>query len=373
MTRAVTEGLEMIDLKRLAAVGLLGSTMLIGVGLPAAAAPWDNPLLDPAYVEALRAGKGIYGDDDRIETYQAVPAAQRAAAVTAALVWPQYLAPTGGGVRVIEEARQPLGQQIGLCAGERFAEQPSVAYCSGFLIDQDLLATAGHCLGLHEPASACSELVVVFGFALSGPSAPRLDYPAGDVYRCREVVTHELAQREGRRFDWAVIRLDRPVTGRTPVIVWGEDPPRDEELVVIGHPVGLPTKIAAGGWVKRNAGDDPVFVSDLDTYQGNSGSAVFTLSSIQRGDPEVVGILVAGAEDWEAGASKATACKQSARCSDLDASAQAGQRCAGEEVTKTSWILPAVAEAPEVDAAPVGEAASDEAGLDKLLPGLFQP
>ena len=47
----------------------------------------------------------------------------------------------------------------------------------------------------------------------------------------------------------------------------------DTPLVVIGHPSGLPTKIADGAWVRNNE-SEYYFVTNLDTFGGNSGSAV---------------------------------------------------------------------------------------------------
>lgn len=315
---------------------LLAALALVGVGA-AAAGPLDNPLLDPAQAEQVRKQKGIYGRDDRIERYQATPAGQAAATVIASFILPQALERTERGWRIRERVRIPLRDQQQLCADERFAEQPAVAYCSGFLIDADLLATAGHCVGGHMPP--CDRLTVVFDYALTGAAAIRLDYPETDVYRCRELVTQRHETLDEQTFDWAVIRLDRPVRGRDPVIVWGEEPPVDEELVVIGHPMGLPMKIAGGGHLVQTRAEMPTFRSDLDTYHGNSGSAVFTLSSIQQGAPEVIGILVAGAPDLNEGPAD---CRRSQRCERLDLEAGRSEACSGEWVTKTRWMLRAL-------------------------------
>jgi S1-C subfamily serine protease len=77
------------------------------------------------------------------------------------------------------------------------------------------------------------------------------------------------------------------------------------KLFVIGHPTGLPQKIADGASVKiANAVSyiDPIgsiirkanfFTANLDTYAGNSGSPVFN-----KRTGKVEGILVQGAEDF---------------------------------------------------------------------------
>ena len=63
---------------------------------------------------------------------------------------------------------------------------------------------------------------------------------------------------------------------------------------VIGHPVGLPAKVAGGAIVRDNT-PNPFFVANLDTYGGNSGSPVFN-SRTHR----VEGILVRGERDFVA-------------------------------------------------------------------------
>lgn len=364
----------MSDRKPLFAVSLLGALALLLASFIAVAEPWSNSLLAEDFRAQLKSDKGIYGKDDRIELYQATSAARRAAAATGALVYPQYLSPTRGGMHITGRGRLPLGQKMGLCAGERFAEQPSAAYCSGFLIDHDIFVTAGHCLGGKAPS--CSDLTVVFGYELTSTGVPRLSFPRQDIYGCREVITRQLERRNGQRYDWAVIRLDRPVVGRKPVVVWGEEPPSKEELVVIGNPVGLPTKIATGGWIKQSDKREPVFLTDLDTYQGNSGSAIFTLSSIRRGDPEVVGVLVAGGADWDSPSRKAAACRRSMRCDEVSTSGGMAGRCTGEEVTKSSWVLDSVMDVIALDAQdskpePVEETRQSGGWLRNLFPGLF--
>jgi V8-like Glu-specific endopeptidase len=62
-------------------------------------------------------------------------------------------------------------------------------------------------------------------------------------------------------------------------------------IVVIGHPTGLPTKVSAGANVRSV--NDIYFIANLDTFGGNSGSAVF---NAETGDIE--GILVRGERDY---------------------------------------------------------------------------
>jgi V8-like Glu-specific endopeptidase len=93
--------------------------------------------------------------------------------------------------------------------------------------------------------------------------------------------------------DFAIIKLDRKVAGREPLKFRTAGKIADAtKLLVIGNPTGLPTKISDGGKVLINSQSN-VFVTNLDTFQGNSGSAVFDSTTGQ-----VEGILIQGKTDY---------------------------------------------------------------------------
>ena len=94
------------------------------------------------------------------------------------------------------------------------------------------------------------------------------------------------------------------------------------ELVVIGHPTGLPTKIAGGAWVRQNT-NNVYFQSNLDTFGGNSGSAVFDAET-----GTVEGILVRGETDYVYDSSRG--CRVPKQCSN--------EGCRGEDVTRITNI-----------------------------------
>lgn len=206
-----------------------------------------------------------------------------------------------------------LGTRKNLCPGEAFADQPSLAHCSGTLVGPDLVLTAGHCI---DDMDDCKDMRFVFGFGLkdgltSGPGF----LPASEVYSCVAVLG--TSQGSGAP-DMAVIRLDRKVPNHAPLAInrqLGVQP--GTPLVVIGHPSGLPTKVAGGAAV-RSAAEQFRFVSNLDTYGGNSGSAVFNADTLL-----IEGILVSGDTDYSA--DLARGCTVNKRCED--------DACRGEKVT----------------------------------------
>src|SRR6266850_2085585 len=57
------------------------------------------------------------------------------------------------------------GDAKGLCPGERFSVQPAAAFCSGVLVDWDLVLTAGHCARVY----ALGDFVVAFDYFYQAP------------------------------------------------------------------------------------------------------------------------------------------------------------------------------------------------------------
>lgn len=244
--------------------------------------------------------KGIYGADDRRELSQvqsptvkawadATVAIFQAGSVTAdaekktsALTTKPF---DKAGVRTPE---QPWGTAVDLCPDEPYKGQGAGAFCSGSLVGPDLVMTAGHCM---ETEEECKAAKFVFGFAAGKDGQPSASVSTDEVYSCGKLVAQKL---EGNGPDYAIVKLDREVTNHKPLrLRRSGNPPNGTPLVVIGHPVGLPTKVAGGASIRQ---DDKggYLVSNLDTYGGNSGSAV--LNAVTG---EVEGILVRGGADFE--------------------------------------------------------------------------
>ncbi len=254
--------------------------------------------------------KVVYGDDDRQDIYQVTnEALLRMSQGTCALVSPFNIdRQADGRYRLSGTA---LGAARDLCASEPFREQPTAAFCSGFLVSQDVVATAGHCV----PADGCDGTAFVFDYKMINSTTAKMVLERDNVYFCEEVVGHRLSGG----VDYALVRLDRPVAGRQPVAIRrsGRVPDRTP-LVMVGHPSGLPQKIAGGARVRDNSASSH-FVANTDSYGGNSGSPIFNeLTS------EVEGILVRGVADYVPEGN----CYVSNQCSDAG--------CDGEDATRTT-------------------------------------
>jgi hypothetical protein len=178
-------------------------------------------------------------------------------------------------------------EEYKLCSREPFVDQPLGCFCSGVLVGADVVATAGHCV---KNTADLSHIRFVFGFRMLNATKARTEFEDDDVYAGEEVIDRRLT---ADATDWALIRLDRPVTGRTPVALRRTGKIRDAEpLFVIGHPCGLPQKFADGSRVRTN-GRRTFFVANLDTYGGNSGSPVFSART-----RVLEGLLVRGQKDF---------------------------------------------------------------------------
>lgn len=265
-------------------------------------------------VHAQNKTEVIYGSDDRKDFFEVDAATARLADSTVAIVSSTELRSTDGSSTLMTI---PYNETLALCSTERFLTQPTAGRCSGFLVSPDLVLTAGHCM---SDDVACSGSRIIFGFALLTPTQTQWNIPSEDIYQCQEIV-HTVTDPQSDK-DFAVIRLDRAVTNHTPLRVRTEgEPAVGDSVMVMGHPMGLPLKIAGNAHV-RSVGQTQ-FVSNLDTFEGNSGSAVLNVNT-----GLVEGILVQGETDFD----YENGCYVSHHCTD--------DGCAGESATLMSQVLP---------------------------------
>ncbi|MCC6285864.1 MAG: proprotein convertase P-domain-containing protein, partial [Phycisphaerales bacterium] len=243
----------------------------------------------------------VYGSDDRKDVYQVSdPQLLQLAQAACVVVFVSELTDNGNGTYTLD-ATPWLSQGGTICADEPFRGQLQVGFCSGFLVGDDLVTTAGHCVD----AGDIGNVAFVFGFDQRSASlAPEVVVPASHVYFAAGIVNQQLAGG----FDHSLVRLDRDVTGFQPVpIRRSGEPTLADPLVMIGHPVVLPKKIDDGGEVKDARVGQPWFYANVDAYGGNSGSMVVNLIT-----GEVEGILVRGNTDF----TSASGCVRSAVCAD---------------------------------------------------------
>lgn len=273
----------------------------------------------------------IYGSDDRVEIYESTDLQQKLALGAASLIENRKINIDKKNPNLFQISQETLEDILGrgkdssdksktpFCVEERFVNQPSAGQCSGFLIGPDLLVTAGHCVQLEN---FCQGHKWVFDFKVSPNNlSAGVDVKAENVYSCKRVVSTSLNMRLS--LDYGLVQLDRVVSGRTPLEVRTKGKIADDsKLFLIGNPAGVPLKIISGGSVRKNT-HPFFFTANLDSFEGNSGGAVF-----DEATGLVEGILVRGEQDFKFNPERK--CRESNRCTDAG--------CAGEDSTRITAI-----------------------------------
>ena len=264
----------------------------------------------------------VYGADDRQDVFAHPDATLRARAqqATVALMSPRAI--DASNPSSVTFLANTLREAEGLCSTERFLDDPTPGFCSGTLIDDDLVLTAGHCV---RKARDCTNTRLVFNFYRT--SATTLQpVTTADIFSCTSIVAREEGRVNGKTLDYAILRLDRPATPRfTPAPVRAGNSPLagGQGVAVIGSGSGIPFKIDAGGRVRDGRSSIlDFFVASTDTFAGNSGSGVYDLATYT-----LAGILVRGEVDYVS----------SGTCNIVNTCTETG--CRGEDST---YVAPAI-------------------------------
>ena len=234
-------------------------------------------------LSAFAVEKTIYGTDDRIDYYAANSFFQELSKSTAAMIKKSRMYTIGNTSYITG----PTLREKGICPQERFSSQIAAATCSGFLVAEDLLVTAGHCITSKKD---CASYNWVFDYRLENPDDLANKVSNNSVYNCKRILEHKLTGGLNQN-DYALIQLDRKVDRRPLRYRQHGEIKKDSKIFVIGHPSGLPTKIALDGVVRKKR--KTYFQANVDTFGGNSGSAVFNKNGV------IEGILVRGKDDYE--------------------------------------------------------------------------
>lgn len=296
------------------------------------AAPAE-PAVPEAPIEPTVPGEGLpvtYGQDSRIEVFQHNDAKlQEMADAVAIFVHNDQVKISGNSVTLQGYTLNEMselgwlvnGANAPMCTGELFTSQTAPGFCTGFLVREDILVTAGHCL----KKSACADTSIVFGFRMESNNSMAA-LTRDNVFKCAEVIAQVSPNQDNQYLDYAIIKLDRP-TGRAGLDYATDDHlEAQDQVAVLGYPSGLPMKIASDAFVISNRASDPFFITNLDTFGSNSGSPVINTDTYQ-----VEGILVRGMADYVF--SDDSSCVQVNRCPE-----SGGTNCMGENATKIAVL-----------------------------------
>jgi len=177
---------------------------------------------------------------------------------------------------------------VNLCSNAKYASHHTVNSCTGFMIGDNLLASAGHCFA---SVNDCDNKLIIFNTRVNSENKSGYRVSNHNIYECDEI---EKTVFDPDTFqDFSIIKLKKKVFGIKPLKL------RDTGLIstndqvfMVGHPMGLPLIATTNSFI-NDISDPHYFKATLDSFEGNSGSPVINSKTF-----EVEGILVRGEEDF---------------------------------------------------------------------------
>jgi hypothetical protein len=170
-------------------------------------------------------------------------------------------------------------ERFNLCAKEVFSKEPSIASCSGILIDHDKILTARHCI---KSQYDCNKYQWVFDYDdihlnLENPSLDHLEQ-----VQCTKI----LYSSPG--LDLTIIEIDQKLS--RPLVQLDIELNPEHLSYLIGSPVGVPLKVSP---VQKFSHElDGFWSINVDAFNGQSGSGIYSKSH------HLMGVLTAGSEDY---------------------------------------------------------------------------
>lgn len=300
------------------------------------------------FLFALNVQAAIFGADDRTDITPRSSSYQKSRATAIAVLSSLVEKSAPGFVQLFTEPQ--LGP---LCADQKFKTDVTLPWaCTGFLVAPDLLVTAGHCMvntgeSKNETELYCKAFSWLFDYnrTNTGP-IDHQKIPEQNLYRCKKVI-YAIRDEEMPYHDFALVQLDRAAENRKPLVMKKGLPQAGEFLTMIGYPFGMPAKQAAFGQILLNDIKRESYITNLDAFEGNSGSPVFNSNN------EVVGMLIGGTPITAEFFDKNQACwrlnacdPKGLRCQipETKIAALKGHQAIGSEVHRTAPIIQLVEE-----------------------------
>jgi V8-like Glu-specific endopeptidase len=184
----------------------------------------------------------------------------------------------------------------GMCGDQAWANEAALSNCSGTLVSDRHIVTAGHCADVED---MCAKYAWLFDYQLDENGQLPKSYSRSQVYSCKKIVksVHSNIKIYGQfiRTDYAVVELDRPVMGRRPIELSKKKFVRPGTKVVnISYPIGTPGKISDIGTVSKYMYLPGFFWSNVMVFGGSSGSGMFNAET-----GELVGVVSQGVNNLE--------------------------------------------------------------------------
>lgn len=230
----------------------------------------------------------VYDNDDRLDPYKVTDS--KLIELSQAIAHQIYKDELRGWTfqRYWQVVTRPL-ESRGVCANERFSDQPTMRdKCTGILIGAKTLLTAGNCTTAHYCRNDLFYWMFDYKMEPQGFDNKR---HRKNFYKCERIIKRVFDPSTA--ISYTVLELEKEIEGIKPIkLAKRGEITRNSEMIVMGHPEGMPLKIAADARVHDQNKEH--FLLSSDIHGANVGAAVINAKTY-----ELEGILISGRSNYE--------------------------------------------------------------------------
>ncbi|WP_083629222.1 S1 family peptidase [Tenacibaculum agarivorans] len=175
-----------------------------------------------------------------------------------------------------------LQGKYNLCDNVPFGNQHTIGIGTAFIVGEETMLTAAHVF-----QGKLKNYAIVFNYKLiSSSGIDETIIHKSDIYYPKKIV------KKSYNLDVLAFDVDRSFAELPLAIENSKVLAENQEVYMIGHPLGLPKKAAINARILDNS-PMKYFYTSLDAFQGNSGSPVLDVDT-----HKVIGVLVSGERDY---------------------------------------------------------------------------
>lgn len=177
-----------------------------------------------------------------------------------------------------------LHKRLNFCEDERFSNEPLFANCSGAIIGDDLILTAGHCINTQNK----DEFYVVLDYIKDPLGNIPSAFSKDQVFEVKDFLYHEFSLTD-KVNDLAVLRVKRDLNRIALEMNLNHEYSHGTPIYMLGHPLGVSQKYTGPNIIRSLNRETLSFRTELDSFSVNSGSPIFDHYS-----HEIIGVLSRG-------------------------------------------------------------------------------